>query len=426
MKRYIVFVASLHAINILTSFRAWREKVKFVISPNLSDELALKGIDVYKSDELTVEMLGDVPIVLLDDDKTFFDSQLLDLFAHCKTRFVTRNQWVIEMLEDPSVLISPASARLDICTRCQLNCVSCYMRRDKRETTGIGHVTPSQFETFLERNPYLRNIEISNSGEPFLHPQMHEILEIAHNHDVTLTCFTGSNFNYVTEQVLEDLVNFRFKTINIALDGASQETYSAYRRNGNFDQVIANIKKLNEIKKREHSNYPKLYWQFIVMSHNYDDVPLAEKMAKELGMIISFRDTWDSNEKSKLEKMLSCRKGEHGEEQEANRQIVTGKKNTFNSWCRDLLIFPQINWDGRLLGCCQVYCSDWGVNVFDVGLTEALNSDVYRKTLLALLKAEPLPYPQTPCATCGVRPKTAEEAENILTRYTHHYEKKSP
>ena len=417
MERYVIFVTTSYAIRILTSFRQWREKTAFIVAPNHSNEPVFNGVDVYKPDDLTPEMLGDFPIALFDDAET----PIFQLFSQSKSRVITRRQWVIEMLEDPSVQLSPDNARLDICTRCQLNCKSCYMRVDKSETTGIGHVTPSQFEAFLDRNPNVRRIEISNSGEPFLHPQIHEILELAHQHGVSLKCTYGANFNHVTDQALEDLVNYNFEAIYIALDGARQETYSIYRRNGNFDRVIANIRKLNEIKKRKNSDLPKLTWQFVVMSHNYDDVPRAKEMAKELGMSISFRETWDPEERSKLEKALSERKIERCKNDESeNAQIVVNNKNTFNFWCRDLLLYPQINWDGRLLGCCQTYRSDWGMNVFDMGLTEALNSDVYRGTLLALLKASPVPYRQTPCYACEHRPKTVEEAESLVAQYVPH------
>ena len=414
-RRHVIFVTDPFSTHLLTSFRQWREKTAFIVSPNLSNDPIFKGIDVYKPDELTPEMLGDYPIALFDDDKSLLPPQLSDFFAENKNRVVTLRQWVIEMLEDPSVQISPERVRLDICTRCQLNCASCYMRTDKRETTGIGHVTPSQFETFLIRNPNVRTIEISNSGEPFIHPQLHEILEIADKYDVTLECTNGANFNYVTDQVLEDLVRYRFKTIHIAIDGASQETYSIYRRNGNFDKVIANIRKLNEIKKRMKSERPELVWQFIVMSHNYDDIPRAKELAKELGMGIGFKETWDSKERNKLKIMLAERKTERDEGDSDNARVPANKKIPSNYWCRSLLAYPQINWDGRLLGCCVVYRSDWGVNVFDKGLVETLNTDLYRKTFLALLKGEAPPYRRSPCYSCKLRPPTPEEAEGVVT-----------
>lgn len=421
MKRYVVFVAEPFSTRLLTAFRQWRERIEFIVTPTLANKPSFKGIAVYKPEELTPEILGDAPIVFLDGDESVFDKQLSEVLVQRKTRFLTRRQWVVEMLEDRTVQLAPDYVRLDICTRCQLNCASCYMRVDKKETTGIGHVELSLFDAFLERNPFIRRVEISNSGEPFLHPQMHEIVEIARKHGVLLECINGANFNNVSDQVLEDIATGCFEVIYISIDGASQETYSIYRRNGSFDKVVANIRKLNEIKRRNHSQLPTLVWQFVVMSHNYDDVPRAKKMAEELGMFITFRDTWDLEEKAKLQKLLAERNTERHDDKQGASNIVADNKNTFHYWRRDLLINPQINWDGRLLGCCQIYRSDWGVNVFDQGLVETLNSDVYRETLLALLKAAPLPYRQSPCYTCDMSPKTLEEAEEVVGHYVPHY-----
>lgn len=61
----------------------------------------------------------------------------------------------------------------------------------------------------------------------------------------------------------------------------------------------------------------------------------------------------------------------------------TGKN--YMNLCRQLWEFPVINWDGRLLGCCNVYNKDFGVNVFDVGLKEALNSTEYANAKQMLL-----------------------------------------
>jgi len=52
-----------------------------------------------------------------------------------------------------------------------------------------------------------------------------------------------------------------------SIDGASPETYRAYRVHGNFDAVIENIAKINRLKKAHQSNFPRLHWQFIVFGH---------------------------------------------------------------------------------------------------------------------------------------------------------------
>lgn len=73
--------------------------------------------------------------------------------------------------------------------------------------------------------------------------------------DITLYCANGSNFNYVKDSVLEGLVKYQFKYLNLSIDGATEDTYVQYRRNGHFQNVITNINKLNAYKKRYTSEY---------------------------------------------------------------------------------------------------------------------------------------------------------------------------
>ncbi len=56
-----------------------------------------------------------------------------------------------------------------------------------------------------------------------------------------------------------------------------------------------------------------------------------------------------------------------------------------NNICSQMIFEPQINWDGRLLGCCTTFQADWKLNVFKYGLVNCLNSDFYRQGIYNLL-----------------------------------------
>ena len=416
MNMIILYITNPNSTKLIYSFQKWREKTEFIIVNDQHDPF-FPDTKTYTLNELNCNMISGKTIALIDDEPDIKE-KLKSVPGATDLIFISRRQWIISMLEDKNAYLEPKEIRLDICTRCQLKCVSCYMRNDKRATTGFGHVSPEQFEEFLKQNssiPSIQRIEISNSGEPFLHPQMHEILTIAHNHQVTLTCYNGANFNTVSDQILNDLVDYGFESITVALDGVSQQSYQVYRRNGDFDRVISNIKKLNMIKQMKHSEYPKLIWQFVIMSHNYDEIPIAAQMAKDLGMKISYRDTWSPVERAKLKQLLSERQeAKPSDNISAKDSIVNNNRNSYESYCRELLISPQINWDGRLLGCCQIYRSDWGINVFKSSLKDVLNGKIYRETLLALLRGDQLPFEHVPCYTCKRRPKDIFEAERIV------------
>ncbi len=175
---------------------------------------------------------------------------------------------------------------IDICTRCQLKCISCSTSRGLIRDGYIkeGYMKFESFKQILEENPTIKDIELSNWGEIFLNPDLLKMLEYAYKNDITLYCANGSNFNYVKDSVLEGLVKYQFKYLNLSIDGATEDTYVQYRRNGHFQNVITNINKLNAYKKRYTSEYPKLSWQFIIFGHNEHEIPRVKQLCEELGM----------------------------------------------------------------------------------------------------------------------------------------------
>jgi MoaA/NifB/PqqE/SkfB family radical SAM enzyme len=112
------------------------------------------------------------------------------------------------------------------------------------------------------------------------------ILKSAHESGIELTVDNGVNFNSVREEALDALVKYRVRSLTVAIDGATAESYRAYRKGGDFDRVIANIQKLNEYKRRYESRFPLLTWQFVIFGHNEHELSRGRAMARSLGMAL--------------------------------------------------------------------------------------------------------------------------------------------
>ncbi len=132
--------------------------------------------------------------------------------------------------------IVPTSVAIEASTLCQLNCRSCYMRKNNYGVVGAGYLTFENFRRFLKNNAAVKHIELSNSGEIFMNPELKKILEYAFIYKVRLTANNGVNFNDCPEDLLEELVLCEFDALTIALDGTDQETYSWYRQKGSFEK----------------------------------------------------------------------------------------------------------------------------------------------------------------------------------------------
>ena len=187
-----------------------------------------------------------------------------------------------------------------------------------------------------------------------------------------LTADNGVNLNTADDEVLEALVKYRFISLSCSINGASNKVYSRYHIGGNFDKVIENIKKINIYKKKYRSKFPILHWQFVVFSYNEDEIEEARKYAKKLGMYFILRLN-NSDVYFPVQNKNLLRKKIGG---------ITSRVEYFKKYhlayrqkiiCSQLWNSPQINWDGRLLGCCVNYWDDFG-NVFDDSLLNVLNS----------------------------------------------------
>ena len=301
--------------------------------------------------------------------------------------FLAVRYWTFGRIRQPQPL---TRVRLEASSICQLHCPACPQECDELDSTiGKGFLKLNDFALFLEKNPSIKEIELSNWGEPFLNPDLAVLIEHAFKKGVTLTAINGSNFNTVPDTLLEAFVRYRFHTIVISIDGATPETYRQYRIGGDLNAVIANIKKLNELKKRFHSPFPLLRWKFITFPHSTHELSAARQKARELGMTFQIETPWDSSPGGADPSGTSC------------HRLLWGMISQTNL-CRDLFFMPQINWDGKLLGCCVNKSRSFG-NVFQDGLSACLSDPAYQ-TFLSMVRGTCPPDADMPCLRCSAYP----------------------
>ena len=133
------------------------------------------------------------------------------------------------------------------------------MRKINYGKIGAGFLTFKNFKKFIDKNKDLiSSIEISNSGEPLLNPEAPQIIKYAYENNIDITIKNGTNFTKVSDELIKALVDYQVKIVYVAIDGASQEVYSRYRRGGDFNIVIDNLKKLITYKKEKNSTYPEI------------------------------------------------------------------------------------------------------------------------------------------------------------------------
>ncbi len=308
---------------------------------------------------------------------------------------------------------------IDFSTICQLKCVECSTSKGITHNgiVGKGQFRFDDFVRFVKNNPQIKRIEMSNWGEIFLNKDIAEIIKFANENGITLYCGNGTNFNDVDDLVLEYLVKYKVEYLNVSIDGACQETYSKYRVHGNIQKVFSNIEKLNYYKKLYGYDYPKLSWQFIIFGHNEHELPKIKELCKKYNMAFNPKLNY-SNYSPVKDKEFVRRESGLGVANRAEYKEM--HKKDYKAPCYHCFVSPQINWNGKILGCSVNKWKTIG-DVNEMSISEWENSQ-YHKTMVEIL-FEGKECPNTiPCFYCPNYQKIKEKPLSIegLKEYTEY------
>lgn len=252
-----------------------------------------------------------------------------------------------------SVYIDPAS------NLCQLKCPLCpvgaqLLAQDRK-------IMPlDTFKTILDKMPFLRTIELYRSGEPFLNPELFEMIRLADHRKIKVVISTHFSFSN-PDTFFEELVTSGVEKLVVSLDGTSRESYSRYRIGGDYDLVMSNIKNLIETKNRLRSKKPEIIWQFLVNKYNEHEIATAQGIADALKITLDLRPISLADnepdvrhelfniEERKLEWLpqngayvSDCYKGEY-------------RYPLSNGICPQLFTRVVVMADGKILPCCEVW-----------------------------------------------------------------------
>ena len=177
----------------------------------------------------------------------------------------------------PEVMGMPVSISMELTNICNLHCPECSsgsgrMQREK------GYMDIGLFNKVMkELSPYLYNTNIYFQGEPMLHPLFFTFLANTINTHTTVS----TNGHFLSEENSERIVKSALNKLIISLDGIDQNTYSAYRINGNVNTVIDGIKNVTVARKKFDSSL-KIEIQCLVNKLNESQIPQIRDLANKV------------------------------------------------------------------------------------------------------------------------------------------------
>lgn len=187
--------------------------------------------------------------------------------------YETRLSWLSSF---PTTIIFPLT------NKCNARCVFCL----NQNLDASDHLTEEYLnQFFLPVLPYLKTFEISGNGEPTVHPNCYEILEILFSLlDERINSRFITNGLKLDKKLAELFIRHSLNLVQVSLNAASGKTYRKIVGVDGFDEVLTNIRLLKELKERTNSQYPAIVISCVVNMHNIDEIDNFLKLADKLGV----------------------------------------------------------------------------------------------------------------------------------------------
>lgn len=202
----------------------------------------------------------------------------------------------------------PYFIKIEPTNKCNLRCAGCIHAADRTEQAHKhGDIDFQTFKKAIdELRRYLVKVSLYYEGEPLLHPEITDMVKYLS--DRKIASVVSSNLNYLPDSLAESLVKNKLTHLIVSLDGYDQQSYESYRRGGDWDKVLANIKKLQSFKKKFKSEYPIIEAQAIRFQDSDENkLEKIRLLAEELGMDrFSVKDDLISHYKQPAPKNKRC------------------------------------------------------------------------------------------------------------------------
>ncbi len=182
----------------------------------------------------------------------------------------------------------PFHVQIDLTYRCNNDCIGCWCNSpllgEKRITNEKKNETlpyPLVIDLLDEISAMgVKEIYFSGGGEPFMHPNIFEILEYAKSKK--LLCYINTNFTLLDKEKINKLIELGIDHLTVSTWAATAQTYAKTHPNKNedtFNTIRENLKFLNSVKKTK----PHIKLYNVIFNYNYHELKEMILFAKDTG-----------------------------------------------------------------------------------------------------------------------------------------------
>ena len=252
----------------------------------------------------------------------------------------------------------PPYLQIEPTSICNYRCVFCYQtdeKFNKRSTGFMGHMKLDTFKLLIDQaEGNVEFISLASRGEPLLCPDIKKML--AYTREKFLNFKINTNASLLDEKMSHAILESGVRTLVFSADAADSALYSKLRVNGKLEKILKNIKKFQEIRKKNYSNVKIITRVSGVKVSDQQNLDEMEKYWGNFVDQVAFVNyvPWEN--------------------------VYVSKDSNIQTPCSDLWRRMFVWWDGKVNPCDVDYKSELSPGfIKDSNISELWKSDNYNK-----------------------------------------------
>lgn len=172
----------------------------------------------------------------------------------------------------------PRRLVLELTNACNLNCMMCGRNAATFQPTVFQFDWLRYFEPMLDT---VEEVTLMGWGEPTIHKDFVQMLELIHRHDARIYfCTNGMQLSQLEDAIFDNQV----EVFAVSVDGAKAETNARIRRGSDLNKIVHSLRRIKQRQRSLGLSYPYVNFVFCVMKSNLHELPDLVRLAADIGL----------------------------------------------------------------------------------------------------------------------------------------------
>jgi len=187
-------------------------------------------------------------------------------FNHLLKIYMTRDPKTIRLLY--RLRPYPSYIEMEVTQKCPIRCIMCeHTYWDEKNI----ELTYDKYKFAMDQFPELKWAGNNALGDPFTNKDYGKMIKLLDDRGVVQELYATTAL--LKERDMEQFTTRKgFVFFKFSIDAATKETYEKIRVGIDWDRVVANIKALDDYKKKHNKYFPLVHFHFIIMKDNIHEV----------------------------------------------------------------------------------------------------------------------------------------------------------